>query len=315
MTSPMGIMHTFAQKQNAVTQLGWGATILCIAVVIIIGVLLIGGLMRGRREELHAHDVVRSGSGMSWIYYGVGISTVALLALFFADMTTLVSSSYRHEKTALTIEIKAHQWWWEVRYIDGEHSSMFTTANEIHIPTGRPVAVQLESSDVIHSFWVPRLAGKMDVIPGQRNRLVIAADSAGTYRGQCAEYCGLQHAHMAMEVVAQSPQQFRAWWADQLSEAPVPNDSSAAQGLKVFREQCAACHTIRGTDALGIVGPDLTHVMSRATIAAGTLPNTRGYLAGWISDPQGVKPGARMPRLELSSDELQAVLAYLETLQ
>jgi cytochrome c oxidase subunit 2 len=311
----MGIMHTYAQKQNMITHLGWAATILCIAVVVIIAILLIAGLMKDRRKELAPHDVVRSGSGMNWIYAGVGISTVVLLILFFADTTTLLSSSYAHTKPALTIQLTAHQWWWQLRYIDGDHVSTFTTANELHIPTGRPVAIELASADVIHSFWVPKLAGKTDVIPGQTNRMFIEADSAGTYRGQCAEYCGLQHAHMALQVVAEPPARFRAWWGAQLAEAPLPTDTAASQGLTVFRQSCGACHTVRGTSALGIAGPDLTHIMSRATIAAATLPNTRGYLAGWITDPQSVKPGARMPRVELSSDDLQAVLAYLETLQ
>jgi cytochrome c oxidase subunit 2 len=202
-----------------------------------------------------------------------------------------------------------------VRYDSNEPSRVFTTANEIHIPTGQPVRLDLASTDVIHSFWVPELSGKTDVIPGQRNETWIEADRPGTYRGQCAEYCGLQHAHMALSVVAELPAQFDAWWAAQLQGAPAPQSQTAEAAQTDFVVHCGICHTVRGTSAGGRLGPDLSHLMSRRTIAAGTLPNTPGYLSGWIADPQHVKPGNLMPILDLSGTQLSAIRDYLERLQ
>ncbi|MGH7657441.1 MAG: cytochrome c oxidase subunit II, partial [Gemmatimonadales bacterium] len=191
-----------------------------------------------------------------------------------------------------------------------------TTANEIHVPVGRPVRVRLRTGDVIHSFWVPELAGKLDLIPGQENTMWFQADSAGIYHGQCAEYCGMQHAHMGIEVVAVSMEDFELWRAGQLAPAVEPDDRAAWLGKQVFQSAgCAGCHTVRGTDAQGVLGPDLTHVASRRTLAAGAIPNTRGWLAGWIVSAQSLKPGAHMPDVPLDSEELQAVLAYVENLR
>ena len=189
------------------------------------------------------------------------------------------------------------------------------TANEVHIPLGKPVRLELTSDDVIHSFWIPQLAGKTDVIPGQRNIAWIEADAPGIYRGACTEYCGQQHANMASFVVAQSPTEFAQWLDHQRTAARLP-DSAAAAGLAVFESAaCASCHTIRGTSAAGRIGPDLTHLESRATIAAGMLENTRGNLAGWITNPQTIKPGNVMPAVPLRSRDLQSLLAYLGTLR
>jgi cytochrome c oxidase subunit II len=314
---PMTFMRSYSAAEHSVTALGWGATILCVAVVVIISVLVLVALFH-RRPVLEASDagthIERSGTGVGWIYVGVGISTLVLIVLYCISIVTYAAAARPARKASLTIEIKAHQWWWEARYDDGKPEDTFITANELHIPLHTPVQLKLESSDVIHSFWIPQLAGKTDVIPGQSNRMWIEADSAATYRGQCAEYCGLQHAHMAMEVVAESEADFRSWWGRQAATPSKPNDDAAQQGLDVFRRRCSACHTVRGTDGAGIVGPDLTHVMSRATIAAASFPNTRGYLAGWITDAQGMKAGSQMPTLSLPPHELQAVLAYIETL-
>jgi cytochrome c oxidase subunit 2 len=175
------------------------------------------------------------------------------------------------------------------------------------------VRIELSSEDVIHSFWIPQLAGKMDAIPGRTNVLWLQADKPGVYRGQCGEFCGAQHARMAMVVIADTPQAYAAWRTGQLRPAPVA-DGPVHPGAATFESHCGACHTVRGTQAGGLLGPDLTHLMSRRTIAAGILPNTPGTLAAWISDPQSIKPGSRMPAPRLSPTELQAVLGYLRTL-
>ncbi len=218
-------------------------------------------------------------------------------------------------RPAVTILITAHQWWWEAKYIGRSPSETFTTANEIHIPAGMPVMFKLASADVIHSFWVPLLNGKTETIPGQTNITWLDASKPGIYRGQCTEYCGLQHAKMALFVIAQSPEDFGRWWQQQLKEQPQPAAQDVRQGLDTFTLRCGACHTIRGTDAAGIVGPDLSHLMGRHTIAAGMLPNTPSALSAWIADPQGIKPGSLMPTLGLSGKELSDVRTYLATLK
>jgi cytochrome c oxidase subunit 2 len=190
------------------------------------------------------------------------------------------------------------------------------TANELHIPTGKPIVLQLSSNDVIHSFWVPALHGKIDLIPSRENTIKIQADVPGVYRGQCAEYCGYQHAHMAFWVVAEPEATYATWLAAQSSPALAPGDETAKKGRDVFLSRpCVLCHTIQGTDARGIAGPDLTHVASRTSLAAATIPNSKGQLAGWILDSQSLKPGNNMPSMALDPRELHALLAYLETLR
>jgi cytochrome c oxidase subunit 2 len=215
----------------------------------------------------------------------------------------------------MRLEVIGHQWWWEVNY-DNEKdpSQTFTTANEIHIPVGQPVRIAVTSTDVIHSFWVPKLTGKTDTIPGQINETWLEADKPGVYRGQCAEYCGLQHAHMGFTVVAQSPGDFHNWLENQLKPAPSPTSEQIIEGERDFVVHCGICHTVRGTQAGGHAGPDLTHLMSRGSIAADTLPNNVAYLSGWIANPQAMKPGNLMPTLTLSPPVLTAIRAYLLTL-
>jgi cytochrome c oxidase subunit 2 len=190
------------------------------------------------------------------------------------------------------------------------------TANEIHVPVGRKVRLEVRSGDVIHSFWAPNLHGKLDLIPGYGGTTSFRADRPGVYHGRCAEFCGLQHARMDFLVIADPPERFAAWYEQQLRAAPAPADSVQQKGQQVFlSRQCAMCHAIRGTPANSRVGPDLTHLASRRTLAAGTLPNTRGHLAGWVLDPQKIKPGAKMPPNQLASDELHALLSYLQSLK
>jgi cytochrome c oxidase subunit 2 len=219
-------------------------------------------------------------------------------------------------RPALTVTVRGQQWWWQFVYPASGSQAGFQTANELHIPVGKDVTLRLESVDVIHSFWVPSLAGKLDLIPGRTNELTLHADRPGVYRGQCAEYCGLQHSHMALLVVAEDEEHYQRWLQGQQRERLPPPDTEIAAGEAVFLSKpCAACHTVRGTSAAGTTGPDLTHVGSRETIGAGLLPNTRGSLAAWIADPQTLKPGNNMPVVPLSAEELKQVSAYLESLK
>ena len=213
----------------------------------------------------------------------------------------------------LTIEVIGHQWWWEIHYTDQN----FNTANEIHIPAGQPVTVHVTTADVIHSFWVPQLHGKIDMIPGQTNTITLEADQPGIYRGQCAEFCGAQHANMAFLVIAEKPDLFQAWLSSQEKSSVQPKVGSIEQqGQQAFLgSACTYCHTIRGTNASGKIGPDLTHISSRTTIGAGSLPNTAGNLAGWIINSQSIKPDNRMPPMDLTSAQLQAMLDYFATLK
>jgi cytochrome c oxidase subunit 2 len=218
---------------------------------------------------------------------------------------------------ALHIEIVGQQWWWRVRYLDAQGMPQFETANEIRIPTDRAIDLTLESADVIHSFWIPALAGKIDTIPGHVNRLRLSAAKSGTFRGQCAEYCGGAHAMMALYVVADNDQAFAQWMQRQRAPAQEPADAHLQSGRALFLSSgCIACHTIRGTPAAGYLGPDLTHVGSRLSIAAGSFPNHAGTFAGWIADSQRAKPGNHMPSFPmLLGVELRALAAYLESLQ
>lgn len=246
---------------------------------------------------------------------GSAVSAVALFGAALWTFAVLADVVTPDRRAPFTVEVTGHQWWWGVRYQDKVVSRSFETANEIHIPTGQPVRVTLWSEDVIHSFWVPALSGKTDTIPGQHNETWLEADKPGVYRGQCTEYCGQQHAHMGFTVVAQSPADFQAWWEAQLQPSPRPHSQPVAQGQNEFIAHCGICHTVRGTPAGGSIGPDLSHLMSRGALAADTMPNTPGYLSGWISDPQAMKPGNLMPTLTLSAQELTDIRSFLATLQ
>lgn len=314
--APMTYMRTFGRAADPITALGWGLTILCSAIIIIIGALVLIPALRARSPigAISHLPIARAGGGLVWLYLGVGLSTFALLGIVVWTLLTLRAVSSPSQPTAFTIEIRAHQWWWEARYVGDPSERTFVTANELHIPLGKPVRLELMADDVIHSFWIPALAGKTDVIPGQTNIAWIEADKAGTYRGQCTEYCGEEHAHMAAFVIAEPQTDFAKWWRQQLIPAAPPTSDRQTQGANLFAERCGACHTIRGTGAGGILGPDLTHLMSRHTIGAGTLANTPRSLASWISNAQGAKPGCRMPPIALSPTELTAIAAYVQTL-
>jgi cytochrome c oxidase subunit 2 len=248
-------------------------------------------------------------------------SAVAVTAAILVTLTISSEAVGRGLTTptgpgAITVDVVGHQWWWEFLYRDVSPQDFVISPNELHIPVGTSIVLEAQSRDVIHSFWVPNLQGKRDLIPGQVTRLWIQADAPGVYRGQCAEFCGHQHAKMALVVVAQPMNAFLEWIRHQRRPAAEPANDEQRRGRELFMQStCVTCHTIRGTDAGSRVGPDLTHVGSRMTVAAGTLPNTRAHLHEWVSNPQRIKPGTRMPASPLSRDELDAVLSYLRSLR
>lgn len=245
---------------------------------------------------------------------GVVFPSVVLLALLAYAIHVGEALSGAEGRNS-EVEIVGKQWWWEVRYIS--QIGDVVLANELRIPVGRPVQIALQSDDVIHSFWVPALAGKVDMIPGRTNRIVLQATAPGVYRGQCAEFCGAQHSWMAFYVVAEPEAEYRAWLARQAAPAAEPANPFLARGRDAFlREDCARCHTVRGTAAAGKLGPDLTHVGGRLSIGAGVLGNGTGALAAWIADPQHVKPGNLMPATRtLEGEDLRALASYLESLK
>jgi cytochrome c oxidase subunit 2 len=243
---------------------------------------------------------------------GIAIPLVILTIVFGLNLNTLAALSPEGITPELSVEVIGHRWWWEVRY---PHHSV-VTANEIHIPTGTRVELRLSSEDVIHSLWVPELNGKADLIPGASNRMSLYTEQAGEYRGACAELCGVQHTYMLFRVIAHPPDEFEQWIARQQQPASQPQDELTLRGQQIFLgSACVYCHTISGTSATGVIGPDLTHLASRKWLGAGVVPNTRGNLGGWIIDPQGIKPGNLMPPMYLEGDDLQALLTYLESLQ
>lgn len=305
-------LHPAGPQAASISQLWWLMFGTCTAVyVLVMGVLAVAVL---RRRAGGAETPVRSLTMA--VAAASGVTLLILFGLLFASVVTGRAIASLESAEPLGIQVTGNQWWWDVEYLSPNPSARVRTANELHLPVGRAVRIELRSNDVIHSFWVPNLHGKMDLIPGRQTVLWLQADDPGVYRGQCAEYCGLQHAHMAFTVIAEAPDDFARWLAAQRRPAPPPGTPEQQRGLQVVeRGPCAMCHAIRGTQAGGRTAPDLTHLATRSTIAAGTAPNTRGYLAGWIADPQHLKPGAKMPATGLSAPELQAVLAYLETLK
>jgi cytochrome c oxidase subunit II len=304
--------------------LWWMMLWICTAVYVLVLLSMLWGAARRRSRLVSgaaAGEVVRPTVESErrlgrWVGGATAVSAVILLGLLVASVATGRSLETIESPQAVNVDLVGYQWWWQVQYSDPMPSQRVITANEIHIPVGQPVHVRLAARDVIHSFWVPNLNGKKDLIPGKPTETWIRADHAGVFRGQCAEFCGWQHAHMALLVIAEPPERFAAWLAGQRQTAAPPSNPLALRGRAVFESQaCPLCHTVQGTQAMGSTGPDLTHLASRRTLAAGTLPNTTGNLAGWILDPQSIKPGNRMPAVSLESDDLQALLAYLEGLR
>jgi cytochrome c oxidase subunit II len=308
------------QSQN-ISRIWWLMFIVCSVVFVMVMIAVLLSLRRRTggpdeapilepppEQERRRRNVVISAVSITII-----VLFVFLIASFSAGRSMTADLA---NKNGLNIEVTGFQWWWEVRYQDVDASNIFTTANEIHIPVGVPVTLSLRANDVIHSFWVPNLAGKKDLIPGKLNTIWLQADKPGVYRGQCAEYCGLQHAHMAFWVVAESQEQFNAWRQNQTQSSIPPSTDSQKRGQQIFLSStCVMCHTINGTSAGSNIGPNLTHVASRNTIGAATLANTREHLAQWIKDSQQIKPGNRMPQHNFSEADLQALLDYLQSLK
>jgi cytochrome c oxidase subunit 2 len=298
----------------------------CSAVFVIVIVMAIAAFRRGKRASLGVKyplpvELAPSEEGerrKGRVVVAATVATVLILFVFLVD-SFLVGRGLTAElahKQGVSIEITGHQWWWEVRYMNVDASSIFSTANEIHIPVGVPVTFTLKANDVIHSFWVPNLSGKKDLIPGKVSTIWLQADQSGVYRGQCAEYCGHQHAHMALWVIAEPVEQFNAWHRNQIQSAVAPADQVQQRGQQIFLSStCVMCHAVNGTPANSNIGPNLTHVATRATIAAATLPNDRVHLAQWISDSQQFKPGNRMPANSLAPDDLQSLVTYLQSLK
>ncbi|HEY5290604.1 MAG TPA: cytochrome c oxidase subunit II [Caulobacteraceae bacterium] len=322
----MTYLETFGPRADPATVLLWGLIALSLVVVAIITIAVVAGVLvrrrRGTVDSLAELPAVRGTGGLAWFWVGMPLTVIALVGAMGWTVGVLATIDSPRQKPRLTLEVTGRQWWWQVRYLSGNPAEGFVTANEIHIPTGEPVLVKLVSADVIHSFWAPALTGKTDAIPGQTNLAWLQADRAGRYHGQCAEFCGIEHARMGLDVVAQPPAVFEAWRRHQTQPAPTPGADPGSVGEAVFAGHCAACHDVRGMNlsvvrrpGADVVGPDLTHVMSRATLAAGTVPNTVGGLSGWIGNPQALKPGAKMPKTYLSGPQLSAVVSYLETLK
>lgn len=296
-----------AQRQSFLWWLMFGlGTVIYLAVV---GLVLTLVYRHWRGNEMQLSD---RGTSLLIAGGGIGLPIVVLSVLFALTLHTMVTLASSNNPSTLTIEVTGNQWWWEVSYPEYD----LVTANEIHIPAGEPVRFELTSADVIHSFWVPQLAGKMDLFPGRTNIFWFQADEPGEYRGQCAEYCGIQHANMAFLVIAHEPEEFEAWVNQEQQPADKPTSELAIRGQAFFLSStCAGCHTIQGTSAAGQQGPDLTHVGSRLMIGAGTLTNTEEHLAEWINNSQQFKPGNLMPEQDLSQQNLEAVVAYLQSLQ
>lgn len=293
-----------------------GAFLLVISFLVfgLVMVLLAMGLRRGRGGSVDEPPLphVEAKVVRRWVIGGGAVFSASVLAVVLVVVLATLRSSGAEAAQEADVELVGHRWWWEVRY----PALGIVSANEIHIPTDSAVRIKVRSADVIHSLWVPQLQGKMDLIPGKENEVRISATRAGIYRGECAEYCGAQHAHMELFIVAHEPAEYAAWMAARREPAVAPTDPLLQRGAALFQAHaCVYCHTVRGTPARGRMGPDLTHVGARLSIAAGMLPTTQGALAGWIANPGRIKPGTLMPGFAIAGEDLRAIAAYLESLE
>jgi cytochrome c oxidase subunit 2 len=301
-------------QASAIAGVTWLFFGVCAVVYILVIAALVWAIFRRRTD---ADDSPATSTRLGWIVASAGsLTALTLVVLTVTSVAAGRGLTSPSGPGAITIDVIGHQWWWEFQYRDVSANEWVNSPNELHIPVGVPVAIKAMSRDVIHSFWVPNLHGKRDLIPGTVTHTWIQADKAGTYRGQCAEFCGHQHAHMAFQVIAEPMDDFLVWLQHQRRAAPRPTTEIEWRGHDVFMSgPCVMCHTIRGTTAGSRIGPDLTHLAGRQTIAAGTLPTTREHLARWIVNSQSIKPGNRMPPNVLTGPELQALLTYLQTLR
>jgi cytochrome c oxidase subunit 2 len=320
------VIHPAGPQSEHINRLWWLMFCVCTGVFVLVMVFTTVALKRGLRMSQAAADPLvvdlnpeREAEHRKRIaVIGATAVTIVILFVFLVDSFFVGRgmTAEQAQKQGVAIEITGHQWWWEVRYPNVDASSIFTTANEIHLPVGVPVTFSLKATDVIHSFWVPNLSGKKDLIPGKIATIWLQADRPGVYRGQCAEYCGLQHAHMALWVIAESREQFDGWLRNQIQGAVPPSNASAQRGQQVFlSSSCVMCHAINGTPAGSNIGPNLTHLASRNTIGAATLQNDRDHLAQWVTNSQQIKPGNRMPPNNIAPADLPMLLDYLQSLK
>jgi cytochrome c oxidase subunit 2 len=297
-----------------ISWLWWLMVSISTAVFLLVFGFIVAAMIRGRRAtrpDLGGENRLTLG-----VAIGVTLTVVTLFVVLGATMATQRSILSLGAESALTINVTGHQFWWEIEYDNAVPSRRVITANEIHMPVGRPIVLKVTSRDVIHSFWAPNLHGKRDLVPGIETAIWLQADRPAVYRGQCAEFCGKQHAHMAFEIVAEPDADFERWLDGQRQNATSPATEAAARGRDVFMNtQCVLCHTVRGTGAAGRVGPDLTHVGARGKIASGTLQTTAQQLAAWVRDPQHIKPGSQMPPTRLSDPDVEALSEYLVSLK
>jgi cytochrome c oxidase subunit II len=300
---------------DAIADLGWFLTVVCLTVYGLVVVTLLWAVVRQPRDQDDSAATERRLHLVIAIAVG---TTVCVLVGLTASSVAAGRHLYpgRGQRGVHAIDVVGRQWWWDFQYRGPSLSDVVSSPNELHLPVGVPVALRARSQDVIHSFWAPNLHGKRDLIPGQETTLWLQADRVGTYRGQCAEFCGHQHARMAFLVVVEPAPQFEAWLRQQRRAAERPLERDAQRGEAIFLGgACASCHPVRGTSALAQAGPDLTHLASRAMLAAATLPNTREHLREWLDRTQDVKPGARMPAHLVPARDRDALVAYLRSLR
>lgn len=323
--SVQSVMEAHGPAAQEIALLSWFMTWLFLAVTVVMWVL-VGYAFYHRRGSLTEHEPITSAGGYRWIAIGgIAVPLLVLTVLFVLGLQLLRDfpihgmhgKSHSSHAMKPDIRIIGHQWWWEIQYLNDDPSLVFTTANELHLPVERPINIEVETRDVMHSFWVPALHGKVDLIPGQKNYIRVEASSPGSYSGQCAEFCGEEHARMRLLVIAQSGDQYLAWLKGQLKPAAEPTTDAAIAGKSVFFDgPCLMCHQIRGTVAGGTVAPDLTHFASRQLLAANAYQNNDAYLTAWVTHAQSLKPGAQMPNLtQFTGTELQDLVAYLRQLK
>jgi cytochrome c oxidase subunit 2 len=310
-----------------ISHLAWFMTILFLAVSLIMWTLLATAFYK-RRGTLAEHAPIDSEGGEIWIAIGGLAVPFVILTLLFVLGLSLLSDFPIHgmrgpmavsaaEALKPEIRITGHQWWWQIDYLNSDPSKEFTTANELHLPAGRPMYIEVVTKDVMHSLWIPALHGKVDMIPGLANYILIQSSEPGTYEGQCAEYCGEQHAHMRLLAIVQEPAEYEAWLQQQRQPGADPKTPDEIAGESIFLSSpCIACHQVRGTTAAGTLGPDLTHIGSRQLIGADSFPNNNAYLEAWITNAQSLKPGCLMPNLpQFNGPQLLDLVAYLRQLK
>ncbi|MGB3410450.1 MAG: cytochrome c oxidase subunit II [Microthrixaceae bacterium] len=317
--SSPSIIDDHGVESQRIAGVWWFMFIVAIVVYVVVASLIVTGVLRRPRhtDELVESDPMtpvtkRDPADARWIWIGGIIVPVIILTTLAVLTIRVVQTTRQPSADEVTIVVHGQRWWWDVRYPDGD----VRTANEIHIPVDRTVNIELHSDNVVHSFWVPQIAGKLDVMPGQTNRLRIKATATGRYRGQCAEFCGIGHARMAFMIVAESETDFERWLVRRERDASGPTSEDTAEGQRVFMsETCSGCHTVRGTTATAEIGPDLSDFGSRDWIGSVTVRNTPENLKKWIRDSHLIKPGSLMPPITISDDELAALVAYLEALK